>query len=652
MCAIRTWAFLSSLCLSAPALADEPRTDRYGDPLPPGAIARLGTVRFRHGGASAPLAEFLPDGKTILSATSDGKLRFWDAATGKLLQVLPTQLGDNYQQCAALSRDGKMVAVGGYKGASLWDVDGRTLLHTLTTERVQSLAFSPDGKTLVTGGQIDGLLRVFDVATGKQRRRMQWHHDYIRRIIVAPDNRTLISAGQQGDELHIGNLESGELSHSITERNKYVEDIALSPDGKSLVVVGHQFGVGGVAEIYDVSSGKRVRSLDTTERRLGRAKFLPGGKELITSAMDGTVTRWDAARWKTLPELPERGWIGAISPDGRTFLRTYGAAIKLFDLATGKPCHDFDGHIGEIRSLAFSSDGKLIASVSDGVRLWDVTTSKTVRKLNDPDWPVRSYAIQTAPGGFLTSYSNGTSRLWDGATGAELRQFSLQEKKGNTQMSVSADGKRILCASLGDIRNDVTITIAVLDFATGKELIRRELEKSEHSLDRPVFSPDGKTYVLRADVGLSLAEFDTGKERCRLLTPDIIDQPILFAPDGRSLAIRSSTLKKEKRGFTREAHKVRVFDTETGKEKFAIPITDMYGPLEFSPDSRLLAAAAERMIVICDAATGRERWRSPEVEHHILSIAFSPKGATLASGHADGNILIWDIARVIDQPGK
>src|SRR5262245_36638932 len=347
MATIRTLGVLAALWASAPALSDEPRTDRYGDPLPAGAVARLGTIRFRHGGAYAPMADFLPDGNTILSATSDGKLRFWDAATGKLLQMLPTQQGEEYQQCAALSRDGKKVAVGGYKGAALWDVDGRTLLHTLTSERVQSLAFSPNAKTLVTGGQLDGSVRVYDVATGKERKRMQCHDDRIQRIFVAPDNRAVISVSSGDRKAHIGDLESGESKHVISNRDWHNLDAELSPDGKALAVYGRMFGVGGLLEIYDPATVKLIRSLETDEPWIMRARFLPGGNELIAYGRSGNVTRWDITSGKALPQLPERGWIDRVSPDGRTFLRVYGSHLKLFEFPTGKPRHDFDGHFGE-----------------------------------------------------------------------------------------------------------------------------------------------------------------------------------------------------------------------------------------------------------------------------------------------------------------
>src|SRR6266851_5023723 len=156
--------------------------DRVGDPLPPGAIARLGTVRFRHGSGgwgSRGLA-FLPDGKTIVSASSEGRaIQFWEVKTGRRLRSLST---DEFNiRCFALSRDGKRMAVAGFVfpegglpvigGIRLHDVETGKLLYIFPRDSgdvdSSSLVFTPDGKHLISLGN-SGVVRIEEVASGKE----------------------------------------------------------------------------------------------------------------------------------------------------------------------------------------------------------------------------------------------------------------------------------------------------------------------------------------------------------------------------------------------------------------------------------------------------------------------------------------------------
>src|SRR5262249_54355379 len=150
---------------------------------------------------------------------------------------------------------------------------------------------------------------------------------------------------------------------------------------------------------------------------------------------------------------PAQGWVQRVSPDGKTSLQVHGVALVLHDWQTGKPRHDFDGHLSEVRSLAFSADGKRLASVGDrgdDLRLWDVKAHTTALKLSGHVGP-QAYvrAVLAAPGGFVTGGSDSTLRLWDGTTGAELRRFPLEGRQQVLSMGLSADGKRLLCCSCG-----------------------------------------------------------------------------------------------------------------------------------------------------------------------------------------------------------
>jgi WD40 repeat protein len=642
---IQTWALLPPLFLVAATFGDQPRLDMYGDPLPKSAVARLGTVRFRHGGCSPFAVEFLGDGKTIVTGgIEDGKLRFWDAATGKLRHAIGV-LEDGIW-CMALAPDGKTCAVAGPRGAALWDVEARKLIHAMKAGSVSALAFSPDGKTLVTGGDgFDALLRVYDVAAGKERRRMKWHDRRISRILIGPDNRTVISVSSAGRKVHVCDLDSGEETRSITDRSWHnLNAVELLPDGKTLLIAG-----GRMVELYDLATGKRIRMLEKMALSITGAHLLPGGKELMAIDYDGNVRRWDVATWKPLPPLPGPGWFDRVSPDGRIGLQCAGASLAVYDLASGKPLHDFDGHTGVIESLAFSREGDLLASLQSGtdidLRVWEVAKSKTVRKLiGHPAKQAFVCAILSAPDGFVTGASDGTLRLWDGASGKQLRLFHLEGREQVLTMAVSADAKRLLCTSGGFEFRREKLAITVFDLATGKQLRRRE-ENSDRVFYWPRFAPDGRSLVKHAEKGLVRVEVDTGKELCRFTAPDILEDPVVFTPDGRMLAVRSCTQKKDGPRYWHGDRKVRVFDTATGQQRFVVDSAAWTQPLAFTPDGRLLAAVAERVVVLFDSASGQQRWRSPELDHRIHAVAFAPDATTLASSQSDGTILIWDITQ-------
>jgi WD40 repeat protein/tRNA A-37 threonylcarbamoyl transferase component Bud32 len=405
--------------------------------------------------------------------------------------------------------------------------------------------------------------------------------------------------------------------------------VAHSRDGTRIAAVD----IDGTAKVWEVATGKALLTLPASPRQRQLqprvVALSPNGQRLAVT-FEGIVEIWDVAtgtRFRTLPGHTRPIFCMAFSPDGKTLASGSGdKTVKLWDAPSGKEVRTFPGHNVGVCSVAFSPNGLLLASADFGgtVRVWKVSTRK--ERLS---WNAGGNKLAFSPDGMHLAAADsikGLVRVWNINTGREIVNFQTRQSVVSS-MAFSPEGLRL--AVLGDHG------VEVREIAAGKELFTFRIPGTLLAI-----SPDWLQIAGYRDKSLQMFYMASGA----LKGHGAWVESAIFSPDGLYLA--SGSLDKT----------VRVWDTSTTKELFVFTgHTDAVNSIAFAPNGQTLASASsDRSVILWDVKTGQKQLSLPRHPSSVDCVAFHRDGLRLATactelmpvngGKLEGTIRLWDAA--------
>ena len=540
-------------------------------------------------------------------------------------------------QSVAYSPDGNYILSAGLDSTiRLWDLRAKREIRRFVGHQdgVRGTVFSPDGKQVLSGGA-DKTMRLWDVDTGKEIRRFLGHTDAVLWVAFSPNGKQAVSGGSD-KIMRLWDLASGRELHSFAGHTDEIYAVAFSPDARQLL----SGSTDKTMRLWDVASGREIRRFSGHRDGVFSVAFSPDGRQVLSGSYDNTARLWDIASGTELKKLRNQNAVcsAVFSPDGRVILSAGLGDAVLWDSRTGEKLRMLKDEIMSIYyAAAFSPDGKQVATcgLEKDVRVWDVATGNKILILGQPNY-VSSVVVSPRNRLVAVGNSDKSIGLWDTVSGQQVRLLKAQADgiSGITAVAFSPDGAYLLSAGFDNV-------VRLWEVSSGNMV--RVFDKSNTAAGSIAFAPDGKTFAATGGFyTVNLFEVSSGKKIRSFKHKNIVISTVAFSPDGKFLLSDGDD-------------SIIIWDVATGKEIRRIKaFTRALHRAVFSPDGRYILAGGGDDVIgadndvagivrLWDRTTGRKIREFTGHTWFVESVAYSPDGTFALSGGSDHTVRLWSL---------
>jgi WD40 repeat protein len=538
--------------------------------------------------------------------------------SGSLVHVLTGPYG--WVEAVAITNDGTRAVIGTLEGpVDVWNLRTGERLQMLRGHRraVSKVVVSNDDTRLITGSNVDETAIVWELNAGKQLHTLTG-----RNVAVNADGTRAVTAGENATTI-VWDLNTGKPLHTLSRDDNYdTWVVSLNGDGSQAITTSSGPDKGPI--VRDLSTGERLHTLT------GRGVAVDGDwSKAVTSSDKGTLTVWDLSsgkRLRTLAASNDRVWKVAISGDGNRAVSSSGdGSAVVWDLESGKRLRTLTGHHDWIEAMAVTADGnRIVTGSQDGTAMaWDLATGAPPLVLTGHRSAIKAVALTGDGTKAVTGSYDGTAMVWD-LTTSMVRRNPVGHYGKVSAVAVTANGKCAITASHDG-------TAIVWDPSTGAAL--RTLTGHEHWVTAVVVTSNGTTAVTSGDDG-------------KVIIWDLATGSPLRTLVGHQGEVFNVAVTVEDCVIATGGDEVIVWDLRTGarlqtltggqRELLALAVT--------ADGGRAVTGGIDNTAIVWDLRTGARVHTLTGHEEGVWSVAVSPEGSHAITGGEDGMVFIWDLA--------